>query len=152
MPDLLFRDNRSGGKNGKKQRYGFVNTWNKDILLCAVTEVYRRQGLTRVKGSGSECRLYTGRTWISVGKPGKQTRRKMVLTETVNLRKSSLCPRIEKAVAKTVVWNTERKCFAWEFSARATNTLQIFAYETTVFLECGENIVAAKAIFFSMEY
>jgi len=51
-----------------------------------------------------------------------------------------------------VVWNAERKCFAWEFSARATNTLQTFAYETKVFLVCGENMAAAKAIFFSMEY
>ena len=45
-----------------------------------------------------------------------------------------------------MVWNTERKCFAWEFSARATNTLQTFAYETQVFLVCGENIGDAKAI------
>lgn len=45
-----------------------------------------------------------------------------------------------------MVWNTERKCFAWEFSARATNTLQLFAYETEVFLVCGENMAAAKAI------
>ena len=48
-----------------------------------------------------------------------------------------------------MVWNTERKCFAWEFSARATNTLQTFAYETQVFLVCGENIGDAKAIFLS---
>ena len=45
-----------------------------------------------------------------------------------------------------MVWNAERKCFAWEFLARATNTLQTFAYETEVFLVCGENIAAAKAI------
>ena len=76
----------------------------------------------------------------------------MVLSETVNLHKSSLCAGMEKAAAKTVVWNAERKCFAWEFSARATNTLQTFAYETQVFLVCGENIGDAKAIFFSMEY
>lgn len=44
-----------------------------------------------------------------------------------------------------MVWNTEEKCFAWEFSARATNTLQTFAYETQVFLVCGENIGDAKA-------
>jgi hypothetical protein len=39
-----------------------------------------------------------------------------------------------------VVWRAERKCFAWEFSARATNTLQTFAYETQVFLVCAENM------------
>ena len=76
----------------------------------------------------------------------------MVLSEIVNLHKPSLYVGMEKAAAKTVVWNTERKCFAWEFSARATNTLQTFAYETQVFLVCGENIGDAKAIFFSMEY
>ena len=59
---------------------------------------------------------------------------------------------MEKAAAKTVVWNAERKCFAWEFSARATNTLQTFAYETKVFLVCDENNGMEKAIFFSMEY
>jgi len=51
-----------------------------------------------------------------------------------------------------VVWNTERKCFAWEFSARAKNTLQLFAYEAEVFLVCGENMAAAESNFFSMEY
>ena len=76
----------------------------------------------------------------------------MVLSETVNLHKSSLCAGMEKAAAKTVVWNAERKCFAWEFSARATNTLQMFAYETQVFLVCAENMAAAESIFFSMEY
>ena len=76
----------------------------------------------------------------------------MVRDEIVNLHKSSLCAGMEKAAAKTVVWNAERKCFAWEFSARATNTLQIFAYETQAFLACAENMAAAKAIFFSMEY
>ena len=70
----------------------------------------------------------------------------MVLSETVNSHKSSLFAGMEKAAAKTVVWNAERKCFAWEFSARATNTLQTFAYETEVFLVCGENMAAAKAI------
>ena len=45
-----------------------------------------------------------------------------------------------------MVLNAERKCFAWEFSARAINTLKTFAYETKVFLVCGENMAAAKAI------
>ena len=45
-----------------------------------------------------------------------------------------------------MVWNAERKCFAWEFSARATNTLKTFAYETQVFLVCGENNGMEKAI------
>ncbi len=76
----------------------------------------------------------------------------MVLSETGNLHKSSLCAGMEKAAAKTVVWNAERKCFAWEFSARATNTLQTFAYKTKVFLVCDENNGMEKAIFFSMEY
>lgn len=59
---------------------------------------------------------------------------------------------MRKVAAKTVVWNAERKCCAWEFSARATNTLQLFAYETEVFLVCGENTAAAESNFFSMEY
>ena len=45
-----------------------------------------------------------------------------------------------------MVWRAERKCFAWEFSARATNTLQMFAYETQVFLVCAENIGMDEAI------
>ena len=59
---------------------------------------------------------------------------------------------MEKVAAKTVVWNAERKCFAWEFSARAINTMKTFAYETQVFLVCAENMAAAESIFFSMEY
>ena len=47
---------------------------------------------------------------------------------------------------KTVVWRAERKCFAWEFSARAINTLKTFAYETQVFLVCAENIGMDEAI------
>jgi hypothetical protein len=53
---------------------------------------------------------------------------------------------------KTVVWRAERKCFAWEFSANGINTLQTISYETEVFLLLAENMAAAKAIFFSMEY
>ena len=74
----------------------------------------------------------------------------MVLSEIVNLHKPSLYVGMEKAAAKTVVWNAERKCFTWEFSARATNTLQLFAYETEVFLVCGENIGMDEAIFFRL--
>ena len=47
---------------------------------------------------------------------------------------------------KTVVWRAERKCFAWEFSARAINTLKTFASENQVFLVCAENIGMDEAI------
>ena len=76
----------------------------------------------------------------------------MVLSEAVNLHKSPLCAGMEKAAAKTVVWRAERKCFCLGISARAINTLKTFAYETEVFLVCGENMAAAESIFFSMEY
>lgn len=34
----MITDFKSGGKKGKRQRYGDRNTWTGDILLCAVTE------------------------------------------------------------------------------------------------------------------
>ena len=87
LPCFSFCFNFQGsGKNRKRQVLSAVNTWNSAMLLCAVTEVYRRQVLTRVKGSGSECRLYTGGTWENGGKQGKQTRRKMVLDIRVKIR------------------------------------------------------------------
>jgi len=46
----------------------------------------------------------------------------------------------------------ERKCYAWEFSARAKNTLKTFAYETQVFLVCAENMAAAKVFSLRPEY
>ena len=76
----------------------------------------------------------------------------MALAESLNLRKSSLSAEMEKAAGKTAVWREERKCFAWEFSARAINTMKTFAYETQVFLVCAENMAAVESIFFSMEY
>ena len=74
----------------------------------------------------------------------------MALAESLNLRKSSLSAEMEKAAGKTAVWRAERKCFAWEFSARAINTLKTFAYETQVFLVCAENIGMDEAIFFRL--
>ncbi|ROI13465.1 hypothetical protein EGH73_08290 [Epilithonimonas hominis] len=55
-------------------------------------------------------------------------------------------------VGKTAVWRAERKCFAWELSARAKNTLKTFAYETQVFLVCAENMAAAKVFSLRPEY
>ena len=52
----------------------------------------------------------------------------------------------EKAAGKTAVWRAERKCFPVAFSARATNTLQLLADETKVFVVCAENPGMAKAI------
>ena len=46
VPDLRLRCNESGGKKGKRQVHSAVNTWNSTMLLCAVTEVYRRQRKT----------------------------------------------------------------------------------------------------------
>ena len=75
---------QSEGKRWKRQRYGDRNTWTGGILLCAVTEVYRRQRKPVVQNQKSECRLYTGGTWESFGKMGKQVRRKMVYYKTFN--------------------------------------------------------------------
>ncbi|WP_209391414.1 hypothetical protein, partial [Chryseobacterium sp. RR2-3-20] len=75
---------QSGWKKGKRQRYGDRNTWTGGILLCAVTEVYRRQRKPVVQNQKSECRLCTGGTWESFGKMGKQVRRKMVYYKTFN--------------------------------------------------------------------
>lgn len=60
---------------------------------------------------------------------GKQNRRKMVLNESLNLRKSSLSTEMEKAAGKTAVWRAERKCLSGAFSARTANTLKILAAE-----------------------
>lgn len=53
---------------------------------------------------------------------------------------------LKKAVGKTAVCTAERKYFLVGFSARATNTLQLVAYETKVFVVCGENPRMEKAI------
>ncbi|HCN12444.1 MAG TPA: hypothetical protein DIS75_08945 [Chryseobacterium sp.] len=55
-------------------------------MTLAVTEVYRRQRKPVVQQPKSECRLYTGGTWKSGGKTGRQTRRKMVLFNRVKIR------------------------------------------------------------------
>lgn len=80
----MITDFKCGGKKGKRQRYGDRNTWTGGILLCAVTEVYRRQRKPVVQNQKSECRLCTGGTWESFGKMGKQVRRKMVCYKTFN--------------------------------------------------------------------
>jgi hypothetical protein len=56
MMGIIACDNcmQSGGKKWKRQRYGDRNTWTDGILLCAVTEVYRRQALRQAQGPGSE--------------------------------------------------------------------------------------------------
>lgn len=115
VPDLRLRCKQSGGKNGKRQVHSAVNTWNSAMLLCAVTEVYRRHRKTVLQNPKSECSLYTGGTWESVGKPGKQTRRKIVLTKSFNLRKSSISTGMEIVAGKTAVRRAERNAFRWGF-------------------------------------
>ena len=42
VPNLRLRDNQSGGKKRQRQLYGGASARSNGILLCAVTEVYRR--------------------------------------------------------------------------------------------------------------
>lgn len=64
---------KSVGKEWKRQWCAFRLSSKDSTLLQAVTELKTRL-----------CCVLSGGTWTSVGKPGKQTRRKMVLDETVN--------------------------------------------------------------------
>ncbi len=59
---------QSGGKKGKRQRYGDRNTWTGGILLCAVTKEDVRQRRTYSEGTGK-----------AAGKRGKKDRWKMAL-------------------------------------------------------------------------
>ena len=81
-------DNVTNGKKWQRQWCALRLGSGNGTRLCAVTEVYRRQALRQAQGSGSEWRLYTGGTWKSVGKMGKQNRRKMVGFDRLTHRKS----------------------------------------------------------------
>ena len=48
---------QSEEKRWKRQVHSAVKTWNSAMLLCGVTEVYRRQRKTVVQNPKSECRL-----------------------------------------------------------------------------------------------